>query len=165
LVTPHPTENGAIRRGRTVSNITCCAELKIPSDTIYLRPVRAFIRELAENSGFHHKKAIDIEIAVDEIFSNAIEHGSAGFGSQVAICCFTSDEIMEVIITDSGRGQNSEGKWIDSWSDTAIKEEFHPETERGHGLLLAHNLTDEMNIETNSTGGVDVHLVIYKGGR
>ena len=148
-----------------MSDIACCAELKIPSDLIYLRPVRAFIRELAENLGFHREKASDIEIAVDEIFSNAIEHGSAGFGSQVVISCYSSDEIMEVIITDSGRGQNSNGKWIDSWSDTAIKEKFHPETERGHGLLLAHNLTDEMNVETNSMGGVDVHLVIYKEER
>ena len=148
-----------------MSDATCCAELKIPSDLIYLRPVRAFIRELAENLGFCHKKANDIEIAVDEIFSNAIEHGSAGFGSQVAISCFSTEETMEIIVTDSGRGQNSNGEWFSVWSNTAIREQSHPETERGHGLLLAHNLADEMSIERNSVGGVDVHLVIYKEER
>ena len=53
-------------------------KLKIPSNMIYLKPVRAFVKELAENTGFGHEKANDIELAVDEVFSNAIEHGDHG---------------------------------------------------------------------------------------
>ena len=141
----------------------CCGEmeLKVPSDMIYLRPVRAFVRELAENIGFCHEKASDIELAVDEIFTNAIEHGSDDAGSSVMIQCLLTDEMMKIIISDAGRREDSNTNWSYAWAN-AIRKKTESGTERGHGLLLAHNLADEMSMESNSTGGVDVHLVIYK---
>ena len=146
-----------------MSDIACAAELRIPGDLIYLRPVRAFIRELAENTGFCHERASNIELAVDEVFSNAIEHGSAGSGSQIVIHCLSTDEIMRIVVSDTGRGKDSDTRWLDAWSD-AVREKAQPGTERGHGLLLAHNLIDEMSMESNSMGGIDVHLVVYKEG-
>ncbi len=56
-----------------MSDIVYSTELRVPGDLIYLRPVRYFIKELAKNAGFHHKQVGDIELAVDEIFSNAID--------------------------------------------------------------------------------------------
>lgn len=136
-------------------------KLKIPSDMIYLRPVRAFMRELAENMGFCHDRANDIGLVVDEVFANAIEHGSAETESWVIIQCLPTDEMMEIIVSDTGRGQEPSTRWISAWAD-AIKKKTVSGTERGHGLLLAHNLTDEMSMESNPTGGIDVHLMIYK---
>ena len=147
-----------------MSDIARDAELRIPSDLIYLRPVRVFIRELAESMGFCHRKVNDIELAVDEVFSNAIEHGSDGSGSWIVICCSSTDEMMRVVVSDTGRGRDSNTRWLDAWSDM-IREEARSGTERGHGLLLVHNLTDEMRMESNSMGGVDVHLVVYKEGQ
>jgi len=147
-----------------VSGIACDAELRIPGDLIYLRPVRAFIRELAENTGFSHERASNIELAVDEVFSNAIEHGSAGSGSKIAIHCMSTDDMLRIIVSDTGRGKNSSKRLLDAWSD-AVREKSQPGTERGHGLLLVHNLMDEMSMESNSMGGVDVHLVVYKEGQ
>ncbi len=145
-----------------MSNTAYDAELKIPSNLIYLRPVRSFMRDLAENAGFSHKKVSNIELAVDEIFTNAIEHGSAGSGSQIVIHCLSTDEMMRIVVSDAGRGKDSESTgWLDAWSDV-VKEKTQPGTERGHGLFLAHNLADEISIEPNSMGGVDVHLVIYR---
>jgi len=144
-----------------VSDTARDAELRIPGDLIYLRPVRAFVRELAENTGFSHEKVGNIELAVDEVFSNAIEHGSAGSGSRIAIYCSSTDEMMKIIVSDTGRGKHSSQRWLDAWAD-AVREKAQPGTERGHGLLLVHNLIDEMSMESNSMGGVDVHLVIYR---
>ena len=143
----------------------CCeVELKVPSNLIYLRPVRAFMRELAENIGFCHEKASDIGLAVDEIFTNAIEHGSDGAGSSVMIQCWANDDMMKIIISDTGRGEDPSARWSNAWAD-AVRERTESGTERGHGLLLAHNLADEMSMESNSTGGIDVHLVMYKEGQ
>jgi hypothetical protein len=50
---------------------------------------------------------------------------------------------------------------MDAWY-SVVREKTQPGTERGHGLLLARNLTDEMIMKPNSIGGVDVHLVIYR---
>jgi anti-sigma regulatory factor (Ser/Thr protein kinase) len=126
--------------------------------------VRAFIRELAGNTGFPYERVSNIELAVDEVFSNAIEHGSAGSGSRIAIHCSSTDEMMRVVVSDTGRGKGSNKRWLEAWSD-AVREKTQPGTERGHGLLLVHNLIDEMSMESNSMGGVDVHLVIYKEGQ
>ncbi len=145
-------------------DVACEVEMKIPSDMMYLRPVRAFVRELAENIGFCHEKANDMELAVDEVFANAIEHGSAGTGSPIIIRCLSTDDMMKIIVSDTGRGKNPDTEWVSAWTD-ALKEEAKSRTERGHGLLLAHSLTDEMGMKSNSTGGVDVHLAMYKEGQ
>ena len=142
----------------------CNAELKVPGDLIYLRPVRAFIKELSESIGFHEEKVNNIKLAVDEVFSNAVEHGSANSRSQIVITCSANDEMLTVTISDAGHGKSSSGKLRHAWSNVVTKK-TRPGTERGHGLLLAHNLTDEMSMESNSMGGVDVHLVVYKGGQ
>ena len=144
-----------------MSDIACGAELRVPGDLIYLRPVRSFIRELAKDIGFPHERVSDIELAVDEIFSNAIEHGSTGSGSQIVIYCLSTEESLRITVSDTGRGESSDMEWIDAWTNV-VRDKTQPGTERGHGLLLARNLTDQMIMESNQMGGVDVHLVVYK---
>jgi anti-sigma regulatory factor (Ser/Thr protein kinase) len=150
-------------RGGTseVANIPCDAELRIPGDLVYLRPVRAFIRELAESIGFRRERISDIELAVDEVFANAIEHGSLGSESRIVMKCLPTHEMISVVVSDTGQGRNPNTEWIDAWSD-AVRGKIRPWAERGRGLLLARALADEMSMESNSVGGVDVHLVVYK---
>jgi anti-sigma regulatory factor (Ser/Thr protein kinase) len=69
--------------------------------------------------------------------------------------------MMKITVSDTGSGGSPNKKLVRAWTN-AIKERTKSGTERGHGLLLAHNLTDEMSMESNPTGGVDIHLVIYK---
>lgn len=137
------------------------AELRIPGDLIYLRPVRSFIRELALNLDFSSDRTSEIELAFDEIFSNAVEHGSSGSESQISIYCTSTEDTMQITISDRGPGKGPNTKWIDAWSD-ALREKVKLGTERGHGLLLVRHLIDRISIEPNSIGGIDVHLVIYK---
>ena len=144
-----------------MGDVACGAELRVPGDLIYLRPVRSFIRELAKNIGFSHERVSDIELAVDEIFSNAIEHGSAGSRSQIVIHCLSNEELVRITVSDTGRGVGSNTGWVDAWTNV-VREKTQPGTERGHGLLLARNLTDQMIMESNQMGGLDVHLVVYK---
>jgi len=143
-----------------LSGISYDAKLRIPSNFIYLRSVRAFIRELAENLGFCSEKIQNIELATDEIFSNAIEHGSEGPNSEITIFCTVNDEMMIVTISDQGRNSNFGKKWDDVWSEV-VNNEVYVGTERGHGLLLARLLTDDMNMESNSIGGLDVRLTWF----
>jgi len=140
------------------------AELRIPGDLIYLRPVRSFVRELALNIGFSDERVSEIELVVDEVFSNAIEHGSTGSGSQILVHCFTTEEMMKIKISDTGPGEGPNTRWINAWSD-ALRDKVQPDTERGHGLFLVHQLTNEMNIEPNSVGGIDVLMVLHKEGK
>ncbi len=150
-----------------MKNISYDAELRIPSDLIYLRSVRAFIRELAESMGFCQERVNNIELATDEIFTNAIQHGSVSPTSKILLHCSLTDEMMRVVISDAGQGKAFDEKWLSAWSNVTRKEAFFGTEERGHGLFLAHSLADEMSMESNSVGGVDVHLVWYteRGGK
>ena len=134
------------------------AELRIPSDLAYLRSVRAFIRELAENLGFDSDKIKDIEVATDEILSNAVEHGSKDVNSEIVIFFVTNEESIEIVVRDYGNGEPLTDKLsrILSIIETSNVEN---DKERGRGLLLARLLSDDMLVESNSAGGLDVHLV------
>jgi len=136
------------------------AELRIPSDLIYLRSVRAFIREMAENIGFSQDKVSNIELATDEVFTNAVQHGSADSSSKITVYCSLTDEAMKIVVSDLGQEGNR--KWLEVWSDV-VEKRIQFGTERGHGLLLAYSLADEMRMESNLSGGVDVHLVWLYG--
>ncbi len=134
------------------------AEIRIPSDLIYLRSVRAFIRELAKNLGLCQERVNDIELATDEILSNAIEHGSEGLHSKIFLRLKVTDETIKITISDTGNQSNLKDNWTSAWSDV-IKKKIQYGTERGHGLFLTYNLTDKMFMEYNSSGGLDVHLI------
>jgi anti-sigma regulatory factor (Ser/Thr protein kinase) len=123
--------------------------------------MRVFVRELAENLDFCHEKSNNIEIAVDEVFTNAIEHGSADAGSPVVIQFLSTDRMIEVVVSDTGGGEVLDTSWVNAWTDV-VKNETESWTERGHGLLLAYNLVDEMSMKSNEMGGIEVHLVIHK---
>jgi anti-sigma B factor antagonist len=98
---------------------------------------------------------------VDEVFSNAIEHGSAGSDSQVVIRCSLADELMGITVSDTGSGRGGNTGWPDTWADI-VKRGARPGAERGNGLFLAHTMSDRMSIEPNSLGGVDVNLTVYR---
>lgn len=144
--------------------VACRMELKITGNMIYLRPMRVFVRELAEELGFCHEKVNGIEVAVDEVFTNAIEHGSASIGSPIVVQCLSTDEMMEIVVSDTGGGENLDTSWVSAWT-SVVDDEIESWTERGHGLLLAYRLVDEMSMKSNEIGGIEVHLAMYKKGK
>jgi len=110
--------------------------------------------------GFCNEKMHNIELATDEIFSNAVEHGSESSNSEIIVSCSVNDEMMMVTISDQGQGNEFGRKWDEVWSEV-INNEVYVGTERGHGLLLARLLTDDMSMESNSVGGLDVRLTWF----
>lgn len=133
------------------------AELRIPSDLTYLRSVRAFIKEFARGLGFDSDKVNDIEIATDEILSNAIEHGSRGTNSEIVLFISINEKSMEIVIRDYGKDKPLSDNIFEVWSK-AISSNTENNSERGRGLRLAWLLSDDMRMESNSAGGLDVHL-------
>lgn len=136
-------------------------ELRIPGDLSFSKSLRKFAGELAEYMGFPLERVRNIELATDEIFNNAVEHGSDGLKSEIKVKFQLKKDVMRVVISDPGATGKSINDWINRWYNT-IKESTYLETERGHGLFVAYNLSDEMHIELNSHGGANVYLVWHK---
>jgi len=138
-----------------------CISLKIPSNYIYISPIRTFVKQLAKRLEFSEMRIEDIELAVDEICNNAIEHGSCGMNSEILLVFTLNDNRLDLLVRDKGK-HSGESSWLHSGRVEEVERQMSPQGERGHGIFLAKVLADEMNMEPNDQGGTDVRMVFFK---
>ena len=137
-------------------------ELKIPSTVFYIEPVRAFIGNLTQSLGFSRKRVADIQLVLDEICSNAINHGStnATVGIQLQICI--DSEALEILVRDTGRGDTQENNWLALERLSEIEAKRAPSNESGHGLFIVRSLADAHEMASNEAGGTDVRVIFHR---
>lgn len=137
-------------------------ELKIPSTVFYIEPVRAFIRNLTQSLGFSRKRVADIQLVLDEICSNAINHGSvnAAVGIKLRICI--DADALEILVKDTGRGHTRENSWLALDRLSEIEEKRSPSNESGHGIFIIRSLADAHEMESNEVGGTDVRVIFHR---
>lgn len=137
-----------------------CIELNVPSDVFYLESVRAFVGKLSETLRFSKKRIADIQLALDEICTNAVYHGSRGVSSGIQLQISVDTRSLKIIVRDKGR----EG--MQDWSTpeklAEIQANRSPAGERGHGLYLIDCLTDVHKLQANAVGGTDVTAIFYR---
>lgn len=135
-------------------------ELKVPSDVCYLDPVRAFIGKLSETLRFSKKRIADIQLVLDEICSNAANHGSVSEACQIQLQICVDVHSLEIIVSDTGR--HNTAKWFTPERLAEIQERRSPAGESGHGMYLIDCLTDEYILQENEDGGTDVTAIFYR---
>ncbi|MDE0483840.1 MAG: ATP-binding protein [Candidatus Poribacteria bacterium] len=135
-------------------------ELKMPSDVYYLESVRAFIGKLCETLRFSKKRIADVQLALDEICSNAVYHGSTCVSSGIQLQISVNTRTLEIVVRDKG-GSNTQD-WITPERLAEIQEKRSPAGEGGHGLYLIECLTDVHKLEANAVGGTDVTAIFYR---
>lgn len=133
-------------------------EFKLPSNVCYIESVRVFIGKLSETLGFPKKRTADIQLALDEICSNAVIHGSKSVESEIKIHITVDRRFLELVISDTG-GQNTKD-WFTPEKLAEIQSRRTPEGEGGHGLYLIECLTDGHKLQANKYGGTDV-IVLF----
>ena len=135
-------------------------ELKVPSDVYYLESVRAFIGKLCETLRFSKKRIADIQLALDEICSNAVYHGSTCASSGIQLQISVNVRALEIVVQDKG-GDNAHD-WLTPENLEEIQAKRSPARESGHGLYLIKCLTDVHRLEANAIGGTDVTAIFYR---
>ncbi|MCE2401496.1 ATP-binding protein [Candidatus Poribacteria bacterium] len=135
-------------------------ELKVPSDVYYLESVRAFIGKLCETLKFSKKRIADVQLALDEMCSNAVYHGSTCVSSGIQLQISVDTRTLEIVVRDKG-GSNTQD-WITPERLAEIQEQRSPAGESGHGLYLIKCLTDVHKLEANAVGGTDVTAIFYR---
>ncbi len=133
-------------------------KIKIPSDVFYLEPVRAFIGNLAQHLGFSRKRIADIQLAVDEICSNAVDHGSLSTEAEIKLQICGNSQALEILVQDAGTGV----AWLTPERLAEIEANRSSNNESGHGIFLAKLLSDTYDIRCNADGGTDVHVIFYQ---
>jgi len=106
-------------------------------------------------------KVEDIELTVDEICNNAIEHGSSSVQSDILLVLTLNDDCFEILIRDKGKGKKAVS-WLQSGRPEEVEKKMSPEGERGHGIFLAKMLSDRMDMKPNAHGGTDVLTVFCR---
>jgi serine/threonine-protein kinase RsbW len=126
----------------------------------YLEPVRAFIGKLCETLRFSKKRIADVQLALDEICSNAVFHGSTCISSGIQLQISVDVRVLEIVVRDKGGGNTHD--WLTPESLAEIQAKRSPAGESGHGLYLIKCLTDVHKLEANAIGGTDVTVIFYR---
>ncbi len=135
-------------------------ELNLPSDVFYLESVRVFIGKLSETLRFSKKRIADIQLALDEICSNAVYHGSKCVSSGIQLQISVDTCSLEIVVRDKGRDGMRD--WSSPEKLAEIQANRSPSSERGHGLYLIECLTDVHKLQANAVGGTDVTAIFYR---
>ena len=124
-------------------------EMRIPSDVVFERVVRAAAEEIGKQMGFSEDKVADLTLAVSEAVTNAIEHGNQQQREvNVGVVFSMEADRLEIRVID--QGEKSQPPEI---RRCAISEESIEQGElRGLGLFLIHQLVDQVEFTSNEEG-------------
>ena len=134
-------------------------QLQIPSAAFYIEPVRAFVGNLAQSLGFSRRRVADIQLVLDEVCSNAVDHGSANATAGVKLCISIDKHALEILVRDTGPRQTGEKSWLTHERLSEIETNRSPSSEGGHGIFNAKSLSDKHEMQPNEIGGTDVRVV------
>lgn len=137
------------------------ARLAIPALPAFVGVARTAVVAAASSvQDIDDERLEDLRIAVSEACTNAVEaHQDSDTEDRVMLRCLLDDDRLEVQIEDSGPGFDTaaipERRVVRKMEDL--------DSERGWGIQLIRALVDEAVFRT-SDGGMQVHLVIKRGG-
>lgn len=134
----------------------------IPSNLIFVPPIRTFVRNAVSGKNYSDREAFQIEMIVDELCNNAIEHGSKDTLNIVEISISLGRDKIEINVANgidyisSNSNQVTENmmKWMEK-PNTSIDEP------RGRGLALVKMLVNDFDIDS-SEDGTCVHVTKYR---
>ncbi len=124
-------------------------EIRIPSDLVFERVVRAAAQEIGRQMGFSEEKVADLTLAVSEAVANAIEHGNR-FRREVHVGIVFSLEADQLVVRviDQGRPDRP----LEIRRQGLTEEVLQQGDFRGLGLFLIHQLVDRVEFSTGEEG-------------
>ena len=131
-------------------------ELQLPSQFTYIQPLQAFVGKLTEQLGFCQTHIYNVQLIIDELCSNAIEHGSQSSTSGIELQLLIDCAQLEILIRD--KGKSNQQNWLATGRLDEVRREMSPDRIRGHGLYIANELADHLEMHPNSLGGTDVRV-------
>ena len=120
---------------------------KVNASTQNLSTIREFVSKHAEDQGFSSQKVADIQLAVDEAYTNIIKHAYKNDSNKEVIISLEFDnDKMVVTLTDHGIGFD-----IEKYKKPDLKRQIEKKKRGGMGVYLIRRLMDEVtyNVKNN----------------
>ncbi|MDR0304671.1 MAG: ATP-binding protein [Chitinispirillales bacterium] len=140
--------------------------IRIPADLEFVPSIRGCVSDFAELCGISKKTVFQIEMIVDELCNNAIEHGAQDECKAIEVLCSIGENKVEINVYNGysfkamkGKTGHEIEKSMEKWADSPNKTE---NDFRGRGLALVKKLSDDFEINS-SFDGTWVHVVKKKG--
>jgi serine/threonine-protein kinase RsbW len=130
--------------------------LHIPSELGYEKVAMGAVRSVAYAMGFSADRIADLQTAVSEACTNAMEHGNRlNAATRVEVVLTVGDRSLEIDVKD--KGQNPKPFHEGDHHDID-----NPPTDghAGLGIFLIKHLVDEVEFSAKPQGG-QVRMVIY----
>jgi anti-sigma regulatory factor (Ser/Thr protein kinase) len=134
---------------QTVESQASAFELVLTGDSTAVAAARDRIMDFLEEQGVGDEEAIDILVALQEAFANAVLHGCQNDPSKIIRCSVDVDgEAVTIVIKDPGEG-------FDTSAATDVSDDGINLTNHGRGIFLMRGLMDEVSY---SHGGSEIRL-------
>jgi serine/threonine-protein kinase RsbW len=131
-------------------------EINIPSDLVFERVVRESAVVVAKHLGFDEERVSDLQLAVSEAVTNAIEHGNqCNLSIKVGVRFVISAERLAVQVTDKGRWERAANALEDTPDSWDLDSRLDQNLTRGMGMFLIQNLVDNMELKPSKEGGTE----------
>ena len=123
-------------------------DIHIPSDHVFERIIRDSAGVVARYLGFADERTADLQLAVSEAVTNAIEHGNRGrFDVQVGVQFVLDRDRLAIRVVDQGGGMPT----LAGATMLSLEEKLADESPRGLGMFLIQRLVD--GVEMHSGDG------------
>ena len=121
-------------------------EINIPSDHVFERIVRDSAAIVARYLGFPDDRTADLQLAVSEAVTNAIEHGNQNHPDQkVGVYFMLLDDRLTVRVIDQGGAMPG----LVPVARPVLDEKLLEENPRGLGIYLIQQLVDGVEMRSN----------------
>jgi len=123
-----------------------------------LTAISRFVTSWARDAGFDEERIQDIELAVEELCTNIIQHGySPGSSGTIEIRCEDEGEWGSIYILD--RAPHFDPC---SWSSSPSRKDISTTKPGGRGIAIVNRLVDGLEYEENPDGGNCVRMIKKK---
>ncbi len=128
-------------------------EINIPSDLVFERVVRESAVVVAKHLGFSEERVADLQLAVSEAVTNAIEHGNnCDVTIKVGVKFFISSDQLAVQVTDKGRWEAAPSALEDVPQELDMEDRLDHDLTRGMGMFLIQQLVDNVELHSSDDG-------------
>jgi serine/threonine-protein kinase RsbW len=119
--------------------------LTVQASTAHLSKVRRFVAQEARLFGFDKQQISDIQLAVDEAFTNIIKHAYKNNASkEVKISLHNGDDTFWISLVDTGRSFS-----LEEYEKPDIRRRIKQKKRGGVGVYLIQKLMDEVTYQHN----------------
>ncbi|MDR1760102.1 MAG: ATP-binding protein [Fibrobacter sp.] len=116
--------------------------LKVPSDCVYVSPLRHLVSRILLNKGYSSRDAFHLEMIVDELANNAMEHGSPEKPITLDLLLSHSSAVLTVRNECLSLSAESQKQLLNKFENPVID----INSSRGRGIALVKKLSDKVDV-------------------